>query len=134
MLYIFQKKKSGGKKYPFVYGWLYGFGYFFTNLYWITISLTFDENFNFLIPLALILIPSFLALFYGLATYCFFLIQIKKPFSNLFLFSLLLKVHEEDVDSSIFQRHSLHLESPQFGLEYFQCTSLSKRILLFLLN
>ena len=84
-VYIFQKKKSGGKKYPFVYGWLYGFGYFFTNLYWITISLTFDENFNFLIPLALILIPSFLALFYGLATYCFFLIQIKKPFSNLFL-------------------------------------------------
>ncbi len=93
-VYIFQKKKSGGNKYPFVYGWLYGFGYFFTNLYWITISLTFDENFNFLIPLALILIPSFLALFYGLATYCFFLIQIKKPFSNLFLFSLLLGIIE----------------------------------------
>ena len=73
------------------------FGYFLTNLYWITISLTFDENYNYLIPLALVLIPSFLALFYGLATYCFFLIKIKKPLSNLFLFSLLFGLQQSSL-------------------------------------
>ncbi len=93
-IYIFQKKRTAKRQNSFAYGWFYGFGYFLTNLYWITISLTFDENFNFLIPFALILIPSFFALFYGLATYCFFLIKIKKPISNLFLFSLLFGLIE----------------------------------------
>ena len=93
-IYIFQKKRSAKKQHSFAYGWFFGAGYFLTNLYWITISLTFDENFNFLIPIALILIPSFLALFYGLATYCFFLLKIKKPSSNLFLFSLLFGLVE----------------------------------------
>ena len=89
-IYIFKKKKLTSKIYPFLYGWFFGFGYFLSNLYWITISLTFDENFKFLIPIALILIPAFLAIFYGLAIYCLFLFNIYKPVSNLFLFSLLI--------------------------------------------
>tara|TARA_B100000035_G_C21014662_1_gene561206 strand:- start:509 stop:2047 length:1539 start_codon:yes stop_codon:yes gene_type:complete len=93
-IYIFQKKLSDQKKYSFLYGWFFGFGYFFTNLYWIPISLTFDENYSFLIPFTLIIIPLFLGIFYGLATYCFFIINIKKPLSNLFLFSLLLGLTE----------------------------------------
>ncbi len=93
-IYLLKKKISIYKRYPFLYGWFFGFGYFLTNLYWITISLTFDENFKFLIPIALILIPSFLAVFYGLATYCFFIIRIKKPISNLFLFSLIFGITE----------------------------------------
>ncbi len=93
-IYIFQKKKKSNKENKFLYGWLFGFGYFSTNLYWITISLTFDENFNFLIPITLIIIPSFFAVFYGLATYFFFLVKIKNPISNLFLFSLLLGLLE----------------------------------------
>ena len=93
-IYIFQKKRLDKKKYSFLYGWLFGFGYFLTNLYWITISLKFDENFSFLIPFALILIPLFLGIFYGLATYCFFIINVKKPISNLFLFSLLFGLTE----------------------------------------
>ncbi len=93
-IFIFQKKSSIKKKHSFLYGWFFGFGYFLTNLYWITISLTFDENFSFLIPLAIILIPSFLGIFYGLITYCFFSIEIKKPISNLFLFSLLFGLAE----------------------------------------
>ncbi len=93
-LYIYQKKNNKYKNNSFLYGWLFGFGYFSTNLYWISFSLTFDENFKFLIPIALILIPSFLATFYGLATYCFFLIRLKKPIVNLFLFSLLLGLTE----------------------------------------
>ena len=93
-IYIFQKKRSLKKKYSFLYGWFFGFGYFLTNLYWISIALKFDENYSFLIPLVLILIPSFLGIFYGLATYCFFIIKIKKPISNLFLFSLLFGLTE----------------------------------------
>ena len=93
-IYIFKKKGSASKIQAFVYGWFFGFGYFLSNLYWISISLTFDENFKSLIPVALILIPAFLSIFYGLATYCLFLLNIRKPVSNLFLFSLLMGIIE----------------------------------------
>ena len=92
LLFIFLKKKSEktkNKKLFFLYGWLFGFGYFITNLYWISISLTFDESFRFLIPLALVLIPAFLALFYGLISFVFFIIKPKKVISSFFLFSLI---------------------------------------------
>ena len=93
-IYIFKKKKSSNNNKTFLYGWFFGFGYFLTNIYWIAISLTFDENFKFLFPIALILIPAFLAIFYGVATYFFFLINMKKSVSNLLLFSLLFGVIE----------------------------------------
>ena len=67
LFFIFLTKKfnqHSNKKFFFVYGWLFGFGYFVTNLYWISISLTFDQNFKFLIPFTIILIPSFLGIFY----------------------------------------------------------------------
>ena len=89
-IYIFQKRKLANKIKAFFYGWFFGFGYFLSSLYWITISLTFDENFKFLIPVALILIPAFLATFYGLAIYCLFVFKVRKPVSSLFLFSLLI--------------------------------------------
>jgi apolipoprotein N-acyltransferase len=93
-IYIFQKKRLNLINHSFLSGWLFGFGYFLSNLYWISISLTFDKNFSFLIPFALILIPLFLGIFYGLATYFFFIIDVKKPASNLFLFSLLFGLTE----------------------------------------
>ena len=74
LLFLFLIKKSNkflNKKLSFVYGWLFGFGYFFTNLYWISISLTFDQNYKFLIPFTVFLIPSFLALFYGVVSFIF---------------------------------------------------------------
>ncbi len=55
----------------FSYGWFFGFGYFISSLYWITISLTFDSNFTILIPIALIIIPSFLAIFFAIPTFIF---------------------------------------------------------------
>ena len=88
-VYLFKKKELINSNHKFLYGWLFGFGYFLSNLYWISFSLKFDENFKFLIPFALILIPAFLAIFYGVVTYCFFLIKNKKLISNLFLFSVL---------------------------------------------
>ena len=81
ILFIFLFKKlddQNNGKFFFLYGWLFGLSYFLSNLYWITISLTFDPNFKFLIPVALILIPSFLGLFYGSATFIFYKFGLKK--------------------------------------------------------
>ncbi|MDC3117724.1 apolipoprotein N-acyltransferase, partial [Candidatus Pelagibacter sp.] len=80
---------SEKKKLFFLYGWLFGIGYFTTNLYWISISLTFDESFKLLIPVAVILVPAFLALFYGLASFLFLVLKPKKNLSSFFLFSLI---------------------------------------------
>ena len=78
--YLYKKLYiNSQKKIFFFYGWLFGFGYFLTNLYWITISLTFDNSFSFLIPFALVLIPSLLAMFYGLISFTFFLFNIRPP-------------------------------------------------------
>ena len=59
-------KKS--KWISFKIGWLFGFGYFVSNIYWITNSLTFDDQFKTLIPIAFLAIPLFLGLFYGIVT------------------------------------------------------------------
>ena len=69
--FLYRKKKNNDRKKSFLYGWIFGLGYFLSSLYWISISLTFDEYFKFLIPIALIIIPAFLAIFYGLTTYFF---------------------------------------------------------------
>ena len=78
-IFLFKKSKIiRARKIFFLYGWLFGFGYFITNLYWISISLTFDQEFKFLIPLAFFLIPAFLGIFYGLVTYFFIIFKQKK--------------------------------------------------------
>ena len=87
LIRIFETSKS--KKLFFLYGWLFGLGYFISNLYWISISLTFDESFKFLIPLTIILVPAFLALFYGLASFLFLILKPMKNLSSFFLFSLI---------------------------------------------
>ena len=97
LFFIFLLKKSikhKNLKLFFFYGWLFGFGYFVTNLYWISISLTFDESFKFLIPLTIFLIPSFLAIFYGLISYFFIILKSKKIVSSFFIFSLIFGIFE----------------------------------------
>ena len=94
-IFLFKKSKiTYNKKNFFFYGWLFGFGYFLSSLYWISISLTFDQNYKFLIPVTIILIPAFLAIFYGLATFCFIISKSKKIVSSFFVFSLFLAVFE----------------------------------------
>ena len=73
LVYIKKKSKSIYRKKPFkknlfLFGLTFGFGFYFSGISWITNSLTFDENFKFLIPFALILIPLFLSLFIGFTT------------------------------------------------------------------
>ena len=94
-IFLFKKSKiTQSKKYFFFYGWLFGFGYFLSSLYWISIALTFDQNFKFLIPITIILIPSFLGIFYGLVTFCFIISKSKKIVSSFLVFSLFFGVFE----------------------------------------
>ena len=72
------KKSTYKNKTFFKYGWCFGFGFFLFSLYWIVISLTFDQNFKFMIPIAVILVPSFLGIFYGLMTYLFSIFYSRK--------------------------------------------------------
>ena len=89
-IFIFDKKKKiSNNKSFFKYGWYFGFGYFLFSLYWIAISLTFDQSFKFLIPVAIILLPAFLAIFYGLMTYLFSIFYSKNLVSSFFIFSIL---------------------------------------------
>ena len=89
-IFIFNaKKRESNNKSFFKYGWYFGFGYFLFSLYWIAISLTFDKSFKFLIPIGIILLPSFLAIFYGLITYLFSIIYSKNVISSFFIFSVL---------------------------------------------
>ena len=89
-IFLFNKKKQILKnKSFFKYGWCFGFGYFLFSLYWIVISLTFDQSFKFLIPIAIILLPAFLAIFYGLITYLLSIFYSKNIVSSFFIFSIL---------------------------------------------
>jgi apolipoprotein N-acyltransferase len=88
-IFLFNEKKIISKnRYFFKYGWFFGFGYFLSSLYWISISLTFDQSFKFLIPLTIVLLPSFLALFYGLITYFFSIFYSKKVVNSFLIFSI----------------------------------------------
>jgi apolipoprotein N-acyltransferase len=94
-IFIFNKKKvTFNNKYFFQYGWCFGFGYFLFSLYWVVISLTFDQSFKYLIPFAIILLPAFLAIFYGLITYLFSIFFSKNVISSFLIFSVLFGTTE----------------------------------------
>ena len=88
-IFLLNNKKKDENKSFFKYGWFFGFGYFLFSLYWIAISLTFDQSFKFLIPFAIILLPAFLAIFYGFITYFFSIFYSKSLVSSFFIFSIL---------------------------------------------
>ena len=94
-IFIINKKKAlSSNKSLFIYGWYFGFGYFLFSLYWIAISLTFDQSFKFLIPVAIILLPAFLGTFYGLMTYLFSIFYSKNIVNSFFIFSILFGIIE----------------------------------------
>tara|TARA_B100000579_G_scaffold386362_1_gene358030 strand:- start:603 stop:2171 length:1569 start_codon:yes stop_codon:yes gene_type:complete len=78
----------------FKIGWFFGFGYFISNIYWITYSLTFEDIFKPLIPFSLVLIPSFLAIFYGIVTLISSRFKLKKKISAVLIFSLIFGLVE----------------------------------------
>jgi len=79
----------------FFYGYCFGFGYFLSSLYWIPFSLSHDENFKSYIPIAIIILPAFLSLFYAFSFVLFkiFLNQ-KNIFVSILIFSLSLSFFE----------------------------------------
>jgi len=83
-----------GKWVSFKIGWIFGFGYFVSNLYWVSNSLTFEEIFKPLIPFSLIIIPLFLGLFYGLVTVCCSFFNLKKNFSSILIFAFFFSLIE----------------------------------------
>ena len=87
----YRKKRSN--RYFFYLGCAYGFGFFLSGNYWISISLTHDEMFKGLIPFALILIPLFLSLFFGLAILIAGVFA-EKNISFVLLFSLIFSIFE----------------------------------------
>ena len=92
-IFIFnEKKRIPNNKFFFKYGWYFGFGYFLFSLYWISISLTFDQSFKFLIPAAIVLLPAFLAIFYGLMTYLFSIFYSKNVIISFTIFSILVLI------------------------------------------
>ena len=90
-IHVQKKSKNTYRSKPyllnlFLIGYLFGIGFFLTGTYWISNSLTFDENFKFLIPIAVIGLPILLGIFFGLAN----LISgpfLKSNFVSILLFS-----------------------------------------------
>ena len=88
-VYINKKSKTTFRKKPyrknlFIFGVMFGFGFYLSGISWITNSLTFDENFKILIPFAILIIPLFLSLFLGFVT------LLVGPFLNYNFSSILL--------------------------------------------
>ncbi len=87
----YRKKKSS--LYFFYLGCSFGFGFFLFGNYWISISLTHDDAFEILIPFALIIIPLFLSLFFGIAV-SIAAIFVEKKISFILIFSLIFSLFE----------------------------------------
>jgi apolipoprotein N-acyltransferase len=86
-------------KQRFWIGWCFGLGYFVTGLYWFAYSLLVDaEKFAWMIPFAVLGLPSFIAIFYGVATAAYGKIaqraEIQKPLSHIALFALIFVLVE----------------------------------------
>ena len=94
LFYGFVKNVNKNIINSFWVGWFFGFGYFFSNLYWISNSLKFDANFKNLIILSIVLIPSLLSVFYGLFSLLLKILKIEMNFSSILIFSLTLSVIE----------------------------------------
>ena len=93
LLYLVSNYQKG-KWTSFKIGWMFGFGYFISNLYWITNSLKFEEIFKPLIPISLVLIPLFLGIFYGLGTLICSFFNLKKNISSILIFSFFFSLIE----------------------------------------
>ena len=94
LILIEVQKKLNSTWLNFKIGWLFGIGYFLSNIYWIVYSLTFEDTFKSLIPFALILIPSFLGLFFGVITLVVSRFKLRKDFSSILIFSIVFAIIE----------------------------------------
>ena len=94
LLFLISTNRNTNILVNFLIGWFFGFGYFLSSLYWISNSLTFESEFKKLIPISLIFIPSFLAIFYGFVTILTLVFKLRKNISSLLMFSIIFSVIE----------------------------------------
>ena len=94
LFYILANNFNKNSLNNFFIGWIYGFGFFLSNLYWISNSLKFDENFKNLIIISIVFIPLLLSLFYGIFSYLLKFFSLKMDFSSILIFSLMLSIIE----------------------------------------
>ena len=95
LLYLFFIKNYSSSKFlAFSIGWSFGFGYFIFSLHWIINSLSFDESYKNLMPLALILIPLFLGIFYGICTLTNSYFNTRLNISSILLFAIIFSIIE----------------------------------------
>tara|TARA_Y100000590_G_scaffold432205_1_gene547960 strand:+ start:1100 stop:2641 length:1542 start_codon:yes stop_codon:yes gene_type:complete len=94
LLFLFLINNKDNKWNSFKIGWTFGFGYFISNIYWITNSLTFDEIFRPLIPIAFIVIPLFLGIFYGFINLIASYFRLRKNFQSILIFSVIFSLIE----------------------------------------
>ena len=94
--FVSKRSKNKYRKKPFLkniffVGYLFGIGFFLSGTYWISNSLTFDKELSFLIPFSVILIPTILGIYYGLASLILGRL-IKNNYSSFFLFCLVFSL------------------------------------------
>tara|TARA_Y100000590_G_scaffold102285_1_gene116240 strand:- start:58 stop:1599 length:1542 start_codon:yes stop_codon:yes gene_type:complete len=89
LIFFIEAQKKNSIWINFVVGWFFGIGYFFSNIYWIVYSLTYEDIFKPFIPIALILIPSFLGLFYGLISLLVLRFRLEKNLASILIFSVI---------------------------------------------
>ena len=94
LLFLIIRINKESKIFSFIIGWVFGFGYFISNIYWISNALKFEEIFKPLIPITIVAIPIFLGLFYGLATFAISFFKLKKNLSTIILFSISFAIVE----------------------------------------
>ena len=81
LLYYINNSKTGYES--FFNGWLFGVAHFFSGTYWITISIkVYIDQFWWVIPFAIILVPSILAIGIGLVGLLTF--KIKNKYNDIF--------------------------------------------------
>ena len=93
-IFLYLTTLNQKKKISFFMGVSFGSGFFGSNLYWISNSLKFDDNFQILIPFALIVIPLLLSIFFGLVFFIASFLRLKKDFSSLLLLATIFSFIE----------------------------------------
>jgi apolipoprotein N-acyltransferase len=83
-IFYFLLEKKITRKEVFLLGFCYGFSYFLSGVYWIANSLLVDEQFFWLIPFALTLIPAALAVYFGLFSLAYKFLVEKFNFNKIY--------------------------------------------------
>ncbi|MDD2840437.1 MAG: hypothetical protein PHY80_04960, partial [Rickettsiales bacterium] len=92
--YLLEKiTNSNNYKESFLYGAIFGFGYYLVQLYWISFSLFIDiKTFFWLVPFAISVIPFICGLYIGLTTLSLFYLIKKFSITNKFTISIVFAV------------------------------------------